>query len=253
MKIRLFQVASLALVSGMMILGGLADNANAAITAQKHSSFFNTKNFEGDSVPGAAIWGSDISDWTTSGGNYVIVQDEVDGLVGELGNFSAANGWTAEIRISIDVPHTTGSDVFGMQVADDSTTAGHWQGLNFLDSGGQFRIWDQLNDAVVYTGDAGSASTFNTIRLAVEGTGGDNEIKMWVNDVLQTTPVGAGADLNRQIMGDDGARIKSGTASVDYFRWDTSGAFAPGPVPEPSTFVLLVVGLMGLAAARQRK
>lgn len=43
----------------------------------------------------------------------------------------------------------------------------------------------------------------------------------------------------------------NGSVSIDYVRFDTTGAYAP--VPEPSTIALLVTGLIGLLAYAWRK
>ena len=224
------------LAVGVLLVGGVA---NAAITTTKDSADFNTKNWEGNSVP-APVWGS-LSDWTASGGNYVMVQDGTDAVAGSGGAFSSATGWTAEWRIKLDSGNfPTSYDVtpraaMNVHLADESTLASHWQNPCMgRDNAGRHVVFDGIaGNTVLYR--AGDATEFITVRVAVEGSGGDDEVKLYVNGVEVASPAGAvNGSYNRQWFGDEGAVVSSGTAIVDYFRYDTTGAYAPIPEPWPT-------------------
>ena len=250
---RFFHTTSLILTAGTVLLASsMSGTVNAAITTTKDSSLFDTKNWEGDSVP-AAIYGVVASpEWTSDGSNYVIVQDGVPGMAGSSGAFSAATGWTVEWRMKMDTNNlpsacviTAGALAFGrasmtMHLADDSSLAGHFQIPSVgQDGGGEYVVFDAASDAILYQG--GDITEFLTVRLAVEGTGGDGQIRMYVDTVHVGSPPGTVGAYNRQWFGAEGAVVSSGTAIVDYFRYDTTGAYAP--IPEPTTIALLGIGL----------
>ena len=241
-----FTTALLLTVVTVLLASGMCGTASAAIINTKDSADFNTLSWEGDSVP-AAIYGIVASpEWTSDGSNNVIVQDGAAGMAGSSGAFSAANGWTAEWRMKLDVnnlPATVldGRAALNVHLADDSATAGHFQVLAMgRNPANEFVVFDNLAGNTIHF-EGGDALQFHTVRLAVEGTGGANEIKLYVDGVEVTSPVGAAGPHNRQWWGDEGAVVSSGTAIVDYFRYDTTGAFAP--IPEPATMVLLGIGL----------
>ena len=230
------QLVLAVLVVGVLLVGGVA---NAAITATRDSADFDTKSWEGGSVP-APVWG-DLSDWSASGGNYLMVQDGTDGVAGSGGAFSSAAGWTAEWRMKLDPANLpTSFDVAGraamnVLLVDDSTSAGHFQVLAMgRNNAGQFVVFDNVaGNALLFKG--GLLEDFHTVRLAVEGSGGDDEIKLYVDGVEVASPAGAvNGSYNRQWFGDEGAVVSSGTAIVDYFRYDTTGAYAPVPIPWPT-------------------
>ena len=241
MNARFFYTVALLLLAGTAVLASCTGTVDAAITTTKDSADFNTKSWEGDVVP-PIIYGVDLNDWSVDGGgNYVIVQDGMPGMAGASGAFSAATGWTAEWRMKLDPdnlpsPYAVvgGRAALNLHLADDSTTAGHFQvpamGLN---TAGKFVVFDNAdNNTLLYHG--GDINEFHTVRLAVEGTGGDNEIKLYVDGLEMITPAGTTNDsYNRQWFGDEGVVVTSGTAIVDYFRYDTTGAFAPVPIPVP--------------------
>jgi len=226
-----------------LIVLAVGGAAHAAITTTKDSADFNTRNWEGDSVPGA-LWG-DLSDWSVSGGNYVMTQDGVDGVAGSSGAFNSVTGWTAEWRMKLDPGNLpTSYDVapraaMVVHLADESTSAGHFQVLAMgRNDAGEFVVFDNVSgNTLLFEG--GRLDEFHAVRLAMKGIGGDSEIRLYVDDVEVTAPTGAvNVGYNRQWFGDEGAVVSSGTAIVDYFRYDTTGAYAiPGPTQ--STVILI--------------
>ena len=217
--------------------------AGAAITTVRHSEDFNTTSWEGDVVP-SRIYGADLNDWSVSGGKYVIVQDGTNGMAGSNGAFSSSNGWTVEWRMKMDPDNlptacavegghvTFGRGSLSLHLCDEQDSAPHWSHITMgRDGSGQWVIYDALNANLYYRG--GDIETFTTVRLAVEGSGGDDRVELYVNDEPAASPTLTAGDYNRQWFGDESAEVSSGTAIVNYFRYDTTGAYAPVGMPNP--------------------
>jgi hypothetical protein len=79
-----------------------------------------------------------------------------------------------------------------------------------------------------------------------------NSFSAWRDGVLLGSGLTGGMALGSNLaLGSEGS-IWRGTANVDYLRF-TSGAWAPAPIPEPTTLTLLLTGLIGLLAHAWRK
>jgi MYXO-CTERM domain-containing protein len=129
---------------------------------------------------------------------------------------------------------------------------GHNDQIPFLQFGSSQMTW----------GESGSINTqsntdaFHVFRLAQEPNSGTYSV--WRDGVLingaLTTARGdlAGLGLRKIAFGDEGGAW-SGSTQVDYFRFDTTGAYAPVPVPEPATWGLGAMGLGALLMARKRR
>ena len=198
-------------------------DVSAAITNTKDSAEFNLKNWEGDVAPSAA-YGS-VTDWSIDGsGNYQAVMTNVGGAIGGNGLASGATGWTVEFRMKMDPNNLPTGQVIEWQFGDNTTNPGHWS-LGSVDaSGGVYQIWDRsAGGDLVFAGS--DITEFVTIRVATEGGPGDVR---WCADGFDLgTHPGATADLNRQWLGDMGSLVSDGTVIMDYFRMDTTGAYAP--------------------------
>ena len=249
-----FTTALLLTVVTVLLASGMCGTASAAIINTKDSADFNTKNWEGDAAPNLA-YGVDLNDWSFGGGNYTVVQDAGLGATGTTpGVFSAANGWTIEWRMKMDLANlptalvldtndvilNSGRGSMTFQLADDQSATARWTEVTMGQVGGtEWGIWDSLTDGLMWRG--GDITAMTTVRVAAEATGGDDQYKMYVdgNEVLDIA--GTGGAYNRQWFGDLGAAVSGGTAIIDYIRYDTTGAFAP--IPEPATIALLGIGL----------
>jgi len=250
----------LAFVVSLTLALGTTEVSGAFLT--RDSANFDGKFFEGDAVPtgvhtvaGGDITYGNISDWSVDGsGNYMIAQDGTGGRAGRRDDsdpsigFSAANGWTAETRLKLTA-NPTGVGALQIQ----------WRGPGTNQDVGIF-IDEDNGDMVIRDQDVGGnpiivggfdINEFHTIRFAVEGSGGDDEIKLYVDGVdTGVLPALSNSAGSRAVLGDGTSLIVDGTTLVDYFRWDTTGGFAP--IPEPSTLVLLLGCAVLLAIFRRR-
>ena len=214
----------------IILASDISETATAAITESKHSGSFNLKDWEGDFVP-APAYGS-LADWTVDGtGNYVATMTDVAGAIGGNGLASGATGWTVETRVKIDPNNLPSIRGIEFQFADDQLT-GHWV-LAAIghDGAGNMTVWETGNlTAVQWTG--GAVGDFMTFRVAMEG--GNGEVNWYADGELIGNIPGLDADLDRQWMGDMGGLVSNGTLIMDYFRMDTTGAFAPAEIPVPT-------------------
>jgi hypothetical protein len=90
---------------------------------------------------------------------------------------------------------------------------------------------------------------FHIVRAAVTP---DNLTTMWMDgvrviDELVSSSFNA-AEFSR--IGRWGGQSRGGKTTIDYIRFDTTGAYAP--VPEPGTLVGALAGLIGLASVVRR-
>jgi hypothetical protein len=247
MNIRIFHTAAWNLaVIAPILFSSLSNSVSAAITATKNSIDFNTKSWEGDVWP-SKVYGVDINDWSVDGGNYTVVQDGNTGAIGSSDAFSAANGWTIEWRMMMDVNNlptavildendvllNAGRGSLTFQLADGQSTTGRWTEVTMGQTGGtEWAIWDALTDGLMWRG--GDITQMTTVRIAAEATGGDDQYKMYVDGVDVLDIAGTAVNVNRQWFGDIGAAVSGGTAIVDYIRYDTTGAYFPFEISFPA-------------------
>ena len=253
MNTRFFFATPLLLtVVTVLLASSMCSTASASITSTKDSADFNTLSWEGNAAPNLA-YGIDLNDWSFGGGNYTVVQDAVVGATGGVGAFSAANGWTIEWRMKMDLNDLPTAAVFvndvlqgstrgsmTFQLGDGQDTTARWTEVTMGQTDAtEWVIWDALNGGLMWRG--GDITAMTTVRVAAEATGGDDQYKMYVDGVEVLDIVATAGAFNRQWFGDLGAAVSGGTAIIDYIRYDTSGAFAP--IPEPATIALLAIGL----------
>ena len=228
MNNRFFQTTALILTAGMVISdSGMSGTVGAAITTIRDSADFNLKSWEGDSVPAPA--NGSLTDWSVDGnGNYVAVMTDVEGALGGNGLASGTTGWTVETRLKIDPNNLPSAKAIEFQFGDDTTNP-HWVLAAIGNVGDNYQVWETGNlNAPQWTG--GSVGEFMTFRVAVEGGNGD--VRWYANGTDIGTIPGLEADLNRQWLGDMGGLVSDGTVVVDYFRMDTTGAYAPPAAPD---------------------
>ncbi len=233
-----------AMAATMMLVPAVA--AKAAIVSTKDSSLFNFK-YEMDVSPDADNQGGGAGpDWafsgaastsvgggiftmTTSGVFEVVNTDTAAGL-------SFATGYTMEIRARVldEGAFERAITVFGGPSPAGSAPA--WMTLGksqvrFNDSGS--------NSSGTQLSTASNSDSFHIFRVAQEPGGGAYSV--WRDGILLSETllgnVGNASGTVKVDFGDFGGDW-GGTTEIDYFRFDTSGAYAP--VPEPTVCVLLV-------------
>ena len=202
-------------LDGFEITGNVVYEYNEPIIpdAPKDSNDFDYK-WEADSVP-TPIWGN-IDYWIANeDGTVTIVQDYENGLAGW--NDLDLPKWTVETRLRVDAPKEELSGVFNIDIED-----GNDMYCLIIDSG---RLVDAYNASNIYS-NVLLTGGFHTIRIAKHGNGNQN---IYVDSrpiSFALTPIPyTGARIIG--CGDSAGGVTTGTVTVDYFRLDTTGAFAP--------------------------
>jgi hypothetical protein len=236
---------------------GMAGLANADL-AQLDSSAFAWK-YEMDAMPDTQDKdGNSTLDFnfvagdgsaTTDGSVLRIINGKANGAAffnsGNAGQlwpaqgFSYANGYTLEAKLKI-ISQDTGADaVFSLVAIPSGTSNFAALGVGSTKSEWAGTSWTQTN-----------TDAFHVFRVAQSP--GAASYTVWRDGVVLSTELGAALVYSQgpQLYFGDGASTYGGTVDVDYLRL-TTGAYAP--TPEPSTMVLLAMGLVGLLAYAWRK
>ncbi len=166
-------------------------------------------------------------------------------------------GWTWEARLKVDgVDDPTRSQVFSIVSRDDGGVVAGSPWIQFGPDGLSNR--NQFDGGLNpdWTADF---SEFQTVRMAWDPQRGGS---LYLNGELLTGGVGFDEDNffspSTIFFGRSSSLEGTGTVTLDYIRFDTTGAFAPlstpgGVIPEPATISLFLVAspLLGLRR-RQR-
>lgn len=152
---------------------------------------------------------------------------------------SSIGGYTIELRAMV---RATNSGQFGAAVRMiDQNTDGLFQFFNDKIIGPN----DSAASGAVSTAD--NSDTWHTFRIASyspPGSSAGQIFHVWRDGVEIAPALAQNTNfLGEQLMFGD---LVSGSAEVnidiDYLRWDTTGAWAPAPVPEPTSLALLAIG-----------
>ena len=198
---------------------------NGAITNEKDSINFSSKEFEGSPIP-TDLNGGDLStngDWSviTIDGNdyYNITQDGATGYAGKNDYFSYATGWTFEIRFKVLADAASGP---ALNITASDGDSDHYYSVNIYGTkiesgyGGQEYAMN-LTDC------------FHVLRIAQEENGGEQKIYLDGEETSFTFSTGSWT-LNQQRFGDMSGDTKAGGhIQVDYVRMDNTGAYAATP------------------------
>ncbi|AQT69762.1 hypothetical protein STSP2_02959 [Anaerohalosphaera lusitana] len=230
-----------------------AGNVHAAFAIRDSGNFVSTLDqIEGDVDPAT------LGDWSaTSYGNpftavngdgtLTLVTSGYETIEHDASNdnFDSAVGWTWETRFRIDSANAENKGVWEVFVRDNDSGLAATR-IHFLSTGIDPDSSGNGVDAEVA---ADLTDGFHVIRGAVEG--GTNATTIWL-DGVKVYDAMVSSDYNASEfskIGRWGAQTGGGTATIDYIRFDTTGAYAP--VPEPITMTLF--GLGGIAVLRNRR
>ena len=156
--------------------------------------------------------------------------------LGGSNELDSATGWTWETRMRIDSANVANKGVFEIFLRDNDSGLAATR-IHFLE-GGLDR--DSAGFGVDAEVAADLTDDFHTVRAVVEG--GSNLTTVWLDgvkviDALPSSTFNAG---EFGVIGRWGGQTAGGTATIDYIRFDTTGAYAPpqtvggGETPPPS-------------------
>ncbi len=231
----------------------LAIPATAAITATRDSTAFSSTvdQIEGDVDP------TTLADWTAagsptiqniSGGIFELVTPGTSGdhaLRANGNHINSAAGWTWETRFRIDSANETGptgNAVWEIFMRDNDGGSLSATRIHFHAAGvGRDIATAGTNPEAAYLVDL--TDDFHVLRGAVEG--GTNLTSVWLDgnlliDGLVSQSFNSGELF---VVGEWSGNNRGGTTSIDYVRFDTTGAFAPIPEPSAAALVLLATAL----------
>jgi hypothetical protein len=252
-------LCTIVLVVGVLAL--VADVQTATALPKLDSSAFSwgyemdaeptTQDLDSSTYPGVDFYDY-YSGGSLSGGIKTMAATEtyasrvelVPGAVWQ--NISFASGYTIEARLKSAQASGYNASVAILGMAQTST------GGELL-VGDDKQYWGEVGQpGYVALGSANNASDFHVFRIAQLPN--EDSFSVWRDGHLLGESLTAGATsagvpivfyLGGAVTGD-----ASGATQVDYIRL-TAGAYAP--TPEPTTFALLVTGMIGLLAYAWRK
>jgi hypothetical protein len=241
-----------------------------------HSSAF-THQYNGDvyngsnprlTGPGASYTETpgDISVWSPATDSDVLSfrNTEADGggyftSDNWASNYSNSLGWTVEFRLQVGTDATEGAqqafDFFGKE------TNLHGTNSNSLNQQTR-RVWvtvgqqstvirGSASGSVLHTETADNTDGFHEFRIAQPASSG--QITVWRDGVQIYAGNSDGSNNNLgafMFFGDGGGAIGGPTVSLDYFRWDSTGAYEP--VPEPHSLAMLGLAIFSSLGCRRR-
>lgn len=234
--------------------------AQLAISTLNTAGTINFSGFDGSgfaSSPSAGQLDSDT--WAVSGMSDGSVAFGGSGTSGDFARGSSSGGETTGGIYAFDVG--LGNIALGVQPGGSDWTPGDLTLRVQNNTGATVTSWNLSYDIFVYN-DQNRANSFNfswstddttynsIAALDYTSTATADTTPAWVSNARSTTglaaTVAAGDFLYLRWTGND----VSGSGSRDEFGLDNVSVTA---VPEPSTFVLLLSGLVGLFFARRRR
>ena len=230
-----------------------ASVANAAITPLDSASF--NHKYEGvglmnDPQPNvgttfgykgigglAQVSDGDILTLTAFGG-YLYTPPA--GFWNEVNGPLGTHSFTVEARLQ-----TTGSDsqngTFGNYApntgGDTYVVIGNNRFGKFNGAGGEVDI----------SGGATNSDTFHVFRWAVDAAT-PGVVNLWRDGISLGTVSNNSGNPGDEFNLGSGSPSSGGINLIDYFRVDTTGAYSPVPIPEPSSCILLLIGGAAMAS-----
>jgi hypothetical protein len=181
----------------------------------------------------------------TTDGNILTYQSSIAQANGDWNSdqwntdISHAAGWTIEFRLQLE---GTGPINGFNNFADDGTS------YAFFSVGpASFQLFSNPNPIDTNS----NVDAFHTFRIAEAPN--STTLSVWRDGVSLGTFTAPTLAVTAMWFGDGTTSGGGPTVHLDYFRWDSTGAYAPVPVPEPSAGVLLTLGAIGLAAMARRR
>lgn len=231
--------------------------ADAVILATKDTSAF-TNQYNGDQIWDGAGY---VNDWSVNGaapvtptltGSVLTVTNTgtanswIQQTTGDILTLGATDGWTLEVTLGLD-----GTD--GLALWQDGSNGFNgvliYVGANGIGTSGNGTATNQDISAVSNVG-------VHTFRLAYDSA--NIAINIWRDGVFVTDVAAPGNPGGgpRLIVGDCCSNATAGvlfdSIDVHNISYDLAGAFAPVPVPEPSSTALLGFGGLALILRRRK-
>lgn len=254
-----------------VVASGFAGSVMAATLGPQKASTDFTYKYEGDVLPTAAGLGFVLNDpaglsstvdnpaslGVSGGVTYLRLDTDTNTpnsdifsyrLVGGTGtNWDPhfLGGFTIEVRAII---RPTNNGTFGAAIgASDVNSSGLTQFFNNHVTGD--------NGTSVATAD--NADAWHTFRIASYSTDDNSSGQVYeiFRDGVSLGAIGQNTTFPTPTLefGDFVSGIPAMNWDIDYLRWDTTGAYAPAPVPEPTVMGLAMVGTAGMLLRRRNR
>lgn len=254
-----------------VIASGFAGSAMAATLGGPLDSSLFAHKYEGDVLPTAAGLGFALVDPAglastvdnpaslgVSGGvtylrldtdtntpNSEVFSYRLTGGPGTNWNPHFLGGFTIELRAIIR-PTNSGTYGAGIGASDENST-----GLT------QFFHDHITGDNGTSVSTASNAGGWHTFRIASYSTDDSSAGQVYeiFRDGVSIAVIGQNTNFPTPTLefGDFISGVPAMNWDIDYLRWDTTGAYAPAPIPEPTIMGLAMVGAAGLLVRRRNR
>jgi hypothetical protein len=159
-----------------------------------------------------------------------------------LAQVGASTSYT--IEFSAKVTASVG-DVPGLHVFFDNGVNCTWLNVDTT----KVAVGDGYHESTVLVSGINNSTDLHVYRVAYDAS--DVSLQIWRDGVPIGADIAPAKSTVYKVLGfGDATSSGSGAGSIDYFRWDPTGAYAP--VPEPGTLTLLGLGALGLLVLRRR-
>lgn len=250
-----FTLAAAAIFLSAATVPAFAEAMDSANFAYKYEASSGLPSVE-DSGAGKTYWDAlNFVGWMSVADgllSYSTMPDAGGGSWFESSNTTVNGAWNAQvngatsytIEFSAKVTEGTG-DIPGLHVFFDNGVNCTWLNVDTTN----VAVGTGYSAGTVIASGIDNASDFHVYRVAYDAA--ETNIQIWRDGVQIGTDLAPVKTTAYKVIGfGDATSSGSGAGSIDYFRWDPSGAYAP--VPEPAMLTLLGFAALGLFVLRRK-
>jgi hypothetical protein len=250
-----FTLAAAALCLLTATGSAFAESKDSADFAYKYEASSGLPSVE-DSGAGKTNWAPFLFTGSVSVANDLLSYSTMPNAGGgswfESSADASGSAWLAKVgastsyTIEFSAKVTEGvGDIPGLHVFFDNGVNCTWLNVDTT----KVAVGTGYDETTVLVNGVNNSTDFHVYRVAYDAS--DVDLAIWRDGVPIGADLAPAKDTVYKVLGfGDASSYGSGAGSIDYFRWDPTGAYAP--VPEPGMLTLLGLGALGLLVLRRK-